>query len=320
MICLIWQDVFLFIYGRPTLCLKNQVPVFEMNDFIPSPKTRHRTKNDFRIIRLFVTVFFLAALMFRSYPACSEDVLRQQFQLSPLLKTKAPIASVDVKNTYPHHAADFTQGLLFHRGFFYESTGLHGKSTLARKEVKSGKTLQEVKISREYFGEGMALLKNRIYQLTWQNETVLIYDALSLKEIGKLKYRGEGWGLTSDGRYLLMSNGSSTITFHEPDSFKVVRQIRVHDEDTPVGNLNELEFVKGEIWANVYMEDMIARISPKNGRVTGWIDLSTLRSYLPRNAQVDVLNGIAWDAQNDRIFVTGKYWPKVYEIQIKNKK
>ena len=291
-----------------------------MNDFVSPPQSRLKIEKDFGIIRLSVTIFFLVALMFRSYPACSEDILRQQFQLSPLLTTKAPIAAVDVKNTYPHNAGEFTQGLFFYRGCFYESTGLYGKSTLARKEVKTGKTLQEVKISREHFGEGMALLKNKIYQLTWQNETVLIYDALSFKEIGKLKYRGEGWGLTSDGKYLLMSNGSSNITFHDPDSFKVVRNIHVHDGDTPVGNLNELEFVKGEIWANVYMEDMIVRISPKNGSVKGWIDLSTLRSYLPRNAQVDVLNGIAWDAQTDRIFVTGKYWPNIYEIQIKNKK
>jgi len=258
----------------------------------------------------------LIALLFGPYPASSEDILRQQFQLSPLLKTKAPIAAVDVKNTYPHDTGAFTQGLLLHQGFFYESTGLHGKSTLARKEVKTGKTLQEISLSREYFGEGLALLKNKIYQVTWQNETVLIYDVLSLKEIGKRKYRGEGWGLTSDGRYLLMSNGSSTITFYDPDAFKVVRKIQVHDGDTPVGSLNELEFVKGEIWANIYMENIIVRISPRDGRVTGWIDVSRLRSYLSRNAQVDVLNGIAWDAKNDRIFLTGKYWPKVFEIQV----
>ena len=251
------------------------------------------------------------------HPIHSEDTLQRQFNnISPLLKTRAPIASVDVKNTYPHDTGAFTQGLFFHQGCFYVSTGLYGKSSLSRKEVKTGKILQEVKISPKYFGEGIALLKKKIYQLTWQNETLLIYDAQSFKEIRKISYRGEGWGLTSDGKYLLKSNGSSTITFHDPDLFKVVRKIHVHDGDSPVGHLNELEFIKGEIWANIFMKDLIVRISPKNGEVTGWIDLSALRSYLPRDAQVDVLNGIAYDEKRDRIFVTGKYWPKIFEIQL----
>jgi glutamine cyclotransferase len=277
---------------------------------------RQSIKQDDGIFRLLVMVFFLMAFIFRVCPVYSEDILQQQFQLSPLLKTKAPIASVDVKNDYPHDTGAFTQGLFFHQGYLYESTGLKGRSSLSRKDVKTGKSLQEVKISQEYFGEGIALLKKKIYQLTWQNETVLIYDARSFEEIGKLKYRGEGWGLTSDGKHLLMSNGSSSITFHDPDSFKVVREIHVHDGHTPVGSLNELEFIKGEIWANVFTEDMIVRISPKSGTVTGWINLSALRSHLPRNAQVDVLNGIAYDAKKDRIFVTGKLWPKVFEIQL----
>ena len=140
-----------------------------------------------------------------------------------------------------------------------------------------------------------------------------------LREIKKMKYSGEGWGLTSDGKYLLMSNGSSTVTFRDPESFKTVREIQVRDGDNPVGNLNELEFIKGEIWANIYMEDVIVRISPKNGKVTGWIDLSELRSYLARNTRVDVINGIAYDGKSNRIFLTGKYWPKIFEIQIKDK-
>lgn len=273
-------------------------------------------KKDARFIRLTVLAFLIMVYMLRPVPGFSRDILQQQFNLSPLLKTKAPITSVEVKNAYPHDTGSFTQGLLFHQGYFYESTGLQGKSSLVRKEVKTGKSLQEVKLSQEYFGEGIVLLKNKIYQLTWQNETVLIYDARSFREIRKIKYRGEGWGLTSDGKYLVMSNGSSIITFHDPDTFKVVRKIHVRDGDTPVDNLNELEFIKGEIWANIYMEDIIVRISPKNGKVTGWIDLSALRSYLQQNAHVDVLNGIAYDAKNGRIFVTGKYWPKVFEIKL----
>jgi glutaminyl-peptide cyclotransferase len=287
-----------------------------MNDFIFRKVYWPRTKRNFGLFKSSVMIFFLMTFIFWTHPLYSEDVLPRQFQFSPLLKTKVPIASIDVKSTYPHDSGAFTQGLFFHQGFFYESTGLNGKSTLARKEVKTGKSLQEVKIPQEYFGEGIALLKNKIYQLTWKNETVLIYDARSFKEIRKIKYRGEGWGLTSDGRHLLMSNGSSTITFHETDSFKVVRKIHVRDGDTPVGQLNELEFIKGEIWANMFTQDLIVRISPENGKVTGWIDLSSLRSYLSRDANVDVLNGIAYDAKGDRIFVTGKYWPKIFEIQL----
>ena len=249
-------------------------------------------------------------------PVHAENVFERQFGLLPFLQTRAPISSVVVVNVYPHDAGNFTQGLFFHQGFFYESTGLHGKSFLYRKDVKTGKPLQKVKIDQEYFGEGIALLKNRIYQLTWKSGTVFVYDRQTFQTIGRMKYEGEGWGLTSDGRYLLMSNGSATITFRHPDSFKVIRKIEVHDGSRTVDRLNELEFIKGEIWAHIFTEDMIVRISPKSGRVTGWIDLSTLRAYLPRNAHVDVINGLAYDAKEGRIFVTGKFWPNVFEIRV----
>ena len=288
-----------------------------MNVLIPGKRIRSGRKKSLGIFISQVAIFFLMAFIVWPYSIHSEDMLQQQLnKLFPLLKTMVPIASVDVKNTYPHDTNAFTQGLFFYQDCFYESTGLKGKSFLSRKEMKTGISLQEVKIAEEYFGEGIALLKEKIYQLTWQNEMVLIYDARSFKEIRKIKYRGEGWGLASDGKHLLKSNGSSIITFHDPDSFKVVRQIHVRDGDTPVDRLNELEFIKGEIWAHIFTEDLIVRISPANGKVTGWINLSSLRSYLPRNAQVDVLNGIAYDAKGDRIFVTGKYWPKIFEIQL----
>jgi len=287
-----------------------------MKEYFSRKEYRPKTRKCSNLFKSPAVIFLFIAFIFWPFAVYPEDVLQQQFQRSPLLKTRAPIVSVNVVNSYPHDPGAFTQGLVFHQGYFYESTGLNGKSTLARKEVTTGRTLQVVKIPVEYFCEGIVLLKDKIYQLTWKNETVLIYDARSFREIRKIKYRGEGWGLTSDGKHLLMSNGSSTITFHDPTSFKVIRKIHVRDGNTPVGQLNELEFVKGEIWANVFTEDLIARISPKNGKVTGWINLSALRSYLLRNAQVDVLNGIAYDAKEDRIFVTGKYWPKVFEIRL----
>jgi len=179
-----------------------------MNDFILLKEDRARKIKNPGIFRVSAMIIFLMTFIFWVYPVYSEDILERAFQLSPLLKTKVPITSVEVKNAYPHDPNAFTQGLFFHQGYFYESTGLNGKSTLSRKEVKTGKSLQEVKISQEYFGEGIALFANKIFQLTWQNQTVLIYDARSFKEIRQMKYRGEGWGLTSDGKHLLMSNGS----------------------------------------------------------------------------------------------------------------
>lgn len=268
------------------------------------------------IMMLMVMSFLLVVDIFLPDRALAENLLQRHLHFSYLMQTKAPVASVIVKNSYPHDRSAFTQGLFFHDGYLYESTGLKGKSTLVRKELTTGKILQEIRIDQEYFGEGIALHKGKIYKLTWQNETVMVYDLQSLRQIKTMKYSGEGWGLTSDGKHLLMSNGSATIFVRDPETFKVLREIHVHDGETPVGNLNELEFVQGEIWANIYLEDLIVRIAPQSGKVTGWIDISTLRSYLPRHAQVDVLNGIAYDEKNGSIFVTGKYWPKIFEIKL----
>ena len=277
---------------------------------------KRKTGMDVRAPRQLIVIVFLLISVFSPCAAHSGSTPQSQFRLFSLLKTRAPIASVAVKNIYPHDPSAFTQGLFFHQGYLYESTGLNGKSLLSKKELRTGKTLQEVIIDQKYFGEGSVVLKNKIYQLTWRNETLLVYDAGSLRPIRRMKYHGEGWGLATDGRYLLMSNGSSIITVREPDTFGVVRKIHIHDGDTPVDGLNELEFIKGEIWANIFNEDVIARISPRSGKVVGWIDLSALRTYLPRDVQVDVINGIAYDAATDRIFVTGKYWPKIFEIQL----
>jgi glutamine cyclotransferase len=256
----------------------------------------------------------IAVLIFLN-PEAAADLPGRKL-LSPFIKTKAPIASVDVVNVYPHDAEAFTQGLFFHDGRLYESTGRYGKSGLFLKDLKTGKILREITIARDYFGEGAVRLKDKIYQLTWQNETLFIYDARSFQEIGQIKYSGEGWGLTTNGRHLLMSNGSSTLTFRDPETFKIMREITVRDQDMVILGLNELEYVRGEIWANIFMTDWVVRISPKNGKVKGWIDMSKLRSYLPRHAQVDVINGIAYDDKSNRIFVTGKLWPKLFEIRL----
>ncbi|MFO7569638.1 MAG: glutaminyl-peptide cyclotransferase [Smithellaceae bacterium] len=235
---------------------------------------------------------------------------------SPLLKTRVLITRISVLNQYDHDRQAFTQGFVYHNGHLYESTGLYGKSTLSETQFSSGEVLRRHQLPPEYFAEGIAIFENRIYQLTYQNEMGFIYDLETFKIRGRFSYRGEGWGLTTDGKHLVMSNGSSTLTFHEPDTFKIVRSIQVKDGETHIEQLNEMAFVEGEIWANIFMEDVIVRISPKTGKVTGWIDLSVLYSYLPKNTQVDVLNGIAYDPQAKRIFVTGKFWPKIFEIQL----
>ncbi len=267
------------------------------------------------LIRLFLLllVFFFCSGV---EPAKSE--IQNSSSLSFLKTSKAPISKIAIINIFPHDPESFTQGLVYHQDYLYESTGLNGKSYLKKIEIKSGKVIKKVKLSDKYFGEGMAILDNKIYQLTWQNQTGFIYDILSFRETGKFSYHGEGWGLTTDGKSLILSNGTSVVTYLNSKTFKVIRQINVQDGEMPVNNLNELEFVRGEIWANVFMEDVIVRFSPQTGKVLGWIDLSQLNALLPQSERRDVLNGIAYDPEGDRIFITGKFWPKLFEIRVQN--
>ncbi len=233
-----------------------------------------------------------------------------------LKNTKSPILSIKVINSFPHDAKAFTQGLLHYNGYLYESTGLNGKSSLRKVNIKSGKVLQELKIDQKYFAEGITISGCMIYQLTWRSNIVFVYDLLNFKLLKQISYSGEGWGITSNGKNLFKSNGTAVIDCIDPDNFNVIRKIKVHDGNAAIGNLNELEFIRGEIWANIFMENVIARISPSTGEVLGWVDLSRLYDLLPANCRVGVLNGIAYDQENDRIFVTGKFWPKIFEIKL----
>ena len=219
-----------------------------------------------------------------------------------------------IVNTFPHAPTAYTQGLAFRDGFLFEGTGKHGQSSLRRVELESGRVVQSHSLSRELFGEGITVFGDRIYQLTWRNGIAIVYDKESFRELKRLRYEGEGWGLTDDGTHLIMSDGSATLRFVDPEDFQVVRRLLVHSQGRRVDQLNELEYINGEIFANVWYRDYIARISPKTGEVTGWIDLRGL--WPKRRDRDDVLNGIAYDAENDRLFVTGKNWPKLYEIQI----
>ena len=219
-----------------------------------------------------------------------------------------------VLRAYPHDRTAFTQGLEFRAGFLYEGTGLEGRSSLRKVEIESGKVLQEVKLPPPYFGEGITVLHDRILQLTWQSEKGFVYDRATFRLLRTFEYPGEGWGLTNDGSLIYMSDGTARIRCWDASTLAEQRRITVHDGPNPVPSLNELEFVRGEIYANVWQTERIVRFSPLDGRVLGWIDLAGLLSPAEREG-TDVLNGIAYDAVGDRLFVTGKLWPKVFQIR-----
>jgi len=222
-----------------------------------------------------------------------------------------------VVNSWPHDPDAFTQGLVFVDGKLLESTGQPGHSSLRSVDVQTGKVLKKVDVPVPYFAEGIAVLNNKIYQLTWEHRLGFIYDAQNFQKIGEFQYSGEGWGLTTDGRSLILSDGSNRLRFLNPDSFQVVKTIAVLDGKRPIGELNELEYVNGEIYANVWHQDRIAAIDPETGRVKAWIDLSGLLQPGDVQDPEAVLNGIAFDQASNRLFVTGKLWPKLFEIKIK---
>ncbi|GAB3672907.1 glutaminyl-peptide cyclotransferase [Salinisphaera aquimarina] len=225
-----------------------------------------------------------------------------------------PAEPARILAAYPHDADAFTQGLLVDRGEMFESTGQYGQSSLRRVDLESGRILQAVSLPAEYFGEGLALADGRLYQLTWKAGVVFIYDRNSLERLGELHYSGEGWGLTWDGHHLIMSDGSAALRVIDRQDFSVVGRIAVTEQGRPLDNLNELEYIDGGIWANVWHQSRIVRIDPVSGQVTRAIDATALKASLPRDATPNVLNGIAWDAAQERLYLTGKYWPRLFEI------
>ncbi len=237
---------------------------------------------------------------------------------------KLPTYSYEIVNTYPHDAGAFTQGLLFHNGFLYEGTGGDDEnndpfySSLRKVEIETGKVLQKHDVPREYFGEGIALLGDKIYQLTWKEGKAFVYDLETFRLLQEFNYQGQGWGLTEDGTNLYQSDGTHVIRVLDPETFKTVRSIIVTDENgKPVMQLNELEWVKGEIWANIWQKGWIARIDPQSGKLLGRINLDKiLDEELKQNRNANVLNGIAYDEAGDRLFVTGKLWRRLFEIKI----
>jgi glutamine cyclotransferase len=221
-----------------------------------------------------------------------------------------------VVNTFPHDRAAFTQGLVFLDGALLETTGLNGQSSLRRVELETGRVLRRVDLPAQYFGEGMTVAGQKIYQVTWQNRIGFVYDLGTFAAERTFRYDGEGWGLATDGLALILSDGTDTLRWLDPATFQVTRTVSVTNAGRPLAQLNELEWVRGEIFANVWQTDTVARIDPASGRVTGIIDFSGLLTPAERTGDVDVLNGIAYDAAGDRLFVTGKNWPKLFEVRL----
>jgi glutamine cyclotransferase len=227
----------------------------------------------------------------------------------------APVAQYRVVHVFPHDPEAFTQGLVYLDGFLYEGTGLNGRSSIRKVRLENGEVLQIQKLDPHYFGEGIAIVGNSLFELTYTTEVGFIYDRVSFQRTGTFTYTGQGWGLTQDGKRLIMSDGTSYLRFIDPGTRKELSRLQVRDAGRPVEQLNELEYVRGEVLANVWQTERIARISPKTGQVLGWIDLSGLLTARESGA-ADVLNGIAYDAQQERLFVTGKLWPKLFEITV----
>ncbi|HMS40292.1 MAG TPA: glutaminyl-peptide cyclotransferase [Pyrinomonadaceae bacterium] len=240
-------------------------------------------------------------------------------------KTGITLYTVEIVKEYSHDSNAFTQGLVVHNGFFYEGTGgFRGRGTFSSSRrkvwVETGKGLQKFDFAGQNFGEGITIFNGKIYQITWNEGTAFVYDLNDFKLLKEFKYSGEGWGLTHDGTHLIMTDKTHILRFVNPETFETVRSLAVFDaKGTPVVKLNELEYIKGEIWANVWEEGYILRIDPLTGKITGKIDLEKLAEEQMNNPNADVLNGIAYDEANDRIFITGKKWNKVFEIKLKPK-
>lgn len=234
------------------------------------------------------------------------------------------VMSYAIVQVYPHDAGAFTQGLEFHDGYLYESTGQYGNSELRKTELETGKVVQSIKLDNRYFGEGMTIMGDKIYLLTYREHTGFVYDLKTMKQLQTFGVATEeAWGLTNDGTHLIYGDGTSSLYFLDPATFREVKRIRVRDQYGPVNNINELEYINGYIYANQWMTDNILKIDPETGDITGIADLRTIRLKLglpeaarARNEEPEVMNGIAWDARNERLFITSKYWPYLVEIKL----
>lgn len=291
----------------------------------PASESRARPPGGpFSAFTLRAPLLALAAATLVGLPACSRgDSSGSSAAAAPSSATAAaaePVAyTYDVVKTYPHDREAFTQGLIYLNGEFIESTGLNGKSSLRRVELATGRVLQKIRVPSEFFAEGMTVLNGKIYQLTWQSHKGFVYDLTTFALEREFSYTGEGWGLTTDGRSLILSDGTDAIRFLDPATFAVTRTLKVTHRGEPLRLINELELIRGELYANIWQSSTIVRIDLATGRVTAYIDLFGILPAADRAPDTDVLNGIAHDAATDRLFVTGKNWPTLFEIRLKPK-
>lgn len=265
--------------------------------------------NTFPLSRPLTTFFFLCLFGSLYFPTPA-------YTAGAAEETDVPVYGYEVVKTYPHDVNAFTQGLFIRGGVLYEGTGLKGRSSLRKVELETGRVLEERMLPDTFFGEGITTDGKRIVQLTWRSRKGFVYDLKTFAPLSEFSYTTEGWGITYDGRSFIMSDGSATLYFLDPRKFNEVGRLEVYDDKGPVMRLNELEYVKGEIFANVWEQERVARIDPETGRVNGWIDLRGLLSASDRKNRVDVLNGIAYDEETGKYYVTGKLWPKLFEIKI----
>lgn len=233
-----------------------------------------------------------------------------------LSQTSVPVFTYRVVQAYPHSSASYTEGLVLDGGFLYEGTGRYGRSTLSRLELATGKPVQTVELNARYFGEGVTVMGERIYQLTYKSNVGFVYDKSSLELVRRFTFLDQGWGLTHDGKSLIMSNGSAALIFLDPDTMERRSSVIVTDDQGPVGFLNELEYIDGQIYANIWQTDLIARITPETGKINAWLDLTGLNPDPDLYQYPFVLNGIAWNPRTAHLLVTGKCWPSVWEIEL----
>jgi glutaminyl-peptide cyclotransferase len=283
-------------------------------------KLQQTSKNLTNVLTYKTTDFGVGKHMIKISATKSDGTSGENYEEIFVTSDVKPIKyTYQIVATYPHDVSHFTQGLEFHDNTLYEGTGQEGSSAIYRLDLKTGKAQKETKLEYQYFGEGITILNNKIFELTYKNDIGFVYDLNTFKILNTWKYKSkEGWGLTNDGKSLVMSDGTENIYFIHPENYKEINRIQVCDEHNVVKNLNELEYIKGEIWANIWTTDNIVIIDPKTGKVTGEVDLSGISGSILQNQkeQMDVLNGIAWNPVTDKIYVTGKLWPKLFEIKL----
>ncbi len=262
---------------------------------------------------------FTWAVLF--FAACGNDTSNTDNTSAVAANATAAPANIsyNIVASYPHDTSSYTQGLIWQNNSLYEGTGLEGQSKLMKVDIKNGKAEQSLSLAPDVFGEGITILNDKIYQLTWQNHKVYVYEAKTFKKIKEFDWEHEGWGLTHNGKELIISTGDSNLYFVDPETFKVTRIVGVTDNNGPVGNLNELEYINGSVYSNIYLTDYIIQIDPSNGHITGKIDLNGLLEKSGKHVNTEegyVLNGIAYDSTKKSLYITGKKWPLLYEMKV----